>query len=142
MKPLNNKGYMLVEIILAAALAMGVVYFITELTIKLKNKNDDLLVKTLVYTDQAIIYNKIMEDLYTTTDRIDCDIYIYHHLKINTESNVFEFDGFKNIVSEYATLGTPICNDTGDNSIKLTIPIEVPQLPDEDFDVVINYTKS
>ena len=38
---------MLVEIILASAIAMGIAYFITDLTIKLKNKNDDLLVKTL-----------------------------------------------------------------------------------------------
>ena len=59
-KRLNNKGYMLVEIILASAIAMGIAYFITDLTIKLKNKNDDLLVKTLVSTDQAIIYNTIM----------------------------------------------------------------------------------
>lgn len=138
-KHLNNKGYMLVEIILAAALAMGVVYFITELTIKLKNKNDDLLVKTLVYTDQAIIYNEIMEDLYTTTYTIDC-AYIENNLNIS--NNVFEYNGFKNIVSEYATVGSYTCNDTVTNKISLTIPIEVKQLPDEEFDVVINYTKN
>ena len=36
MKKLNNKGYMLVEIILAFVIAMGVVYFMFELIIKLK----------------------------------------------------------------------------------------------------------
>ena len=35
----NNKGYMLVEIILASVIAFGITYFIVDLTIKLKNKN-------------------------------------------------------------------------------------------------------
>ena len=49
---LNNKGYMLVEIILASALAFGLTFFIIDLTIKLKNKNDDLVVETLISTDR------------------------------------------------------------------------------------------
>ena len=48
MKKLNNKGYMLVEIILASVIAFGVAYFILDLVIKLKNKNDDLFVDTPV----------------------------------------------------------------------------------------------
>ena len=34
-KHLNTKGYMLIEIILAMSIAMVVVYFITNLTIKI-----------------------------------------------------------------------------------------------------------
>ena len=40
---LNKKGYMLVEIILASALAFGLAYFILELTLKVKEKDDDLI---------------------------------------------------------------------------------------------------
>ena len=138
-KHLNNKGYMLVEIILASVLAMVVAYFVIDLTIKLKNKNDDLLVKTLVYTDQAIIYNTIMKDLYSSVGVIDC---AYVEDKMTISNNVFEYDGFKNIVSEYAILGTTICSDVGDNSISLEIPIDVKQLPDDDFDVIINFNKT
>ena len=138
MKYLNNKGYMLVEIILAFVLTMTVTYFITELTIKLKNKNDDLLVKTLVYTDQAIIYNEIVEDLYATESDINCD-YINEKLKI--ENNTFTYGDFTNIVSEYAKIDAPICTNNGTNSIILTIPISVEQLPDDVFDVEIEFTK-
>lgn len=57
---LNNKGYMLVEIILASVIAFALAYFMIELTLKLKNKNDDLLVETLTTTDRAIISNSVM----------------------------------------------------------------------------------
>lgn len=148
---LNNKGYMLVEIIMASVLAMVVTYFIMDLTIKLKNKNDDLLVKTLVYTDQAIIYNTIMKDLneqtakirdLATGENITC-VYIDNMLKI--DGNVFQYGEFKNVISEYAEVLPLVCNDNtslGDDyfaAFTLTIPIRVKQLPDEKFDVVINY---
>lgn len=134
MKHLNNKGYMLVEIILAFSLAMVIAYFITDLTIKLKNKNDDLLVKTLVATDQAIIYNTIMKDLYYDgLGDFDCS-----YVKIN--GNKFTYKGFSNIVSEYAELATPICSETS-YQVNITVPISVKQLPDEDFNVVIKVRK-
>ena len=137
MKHLNNKGYMLVEIILAFVLAMVVMYFVTELTIKLKNKNDDLLVKTLVSTDQAIIYNTIMRDLYTTENTVNCDYLSENGL--STSSNVFEYKGFKNVVSEYASLKNYECTYT-DGVVSLKIPIVVEQLPDENFSVNIKFT--
>lgn len=129
-KHLNNKGYMLVEIILAFVLAMGVAYFITELTIKLKNKNDDLLVKTLVATDQAIIYNTIMRDLYDDSSNFDCD-------DIILDDNVFKYKTFTNIVSEYAEVGSVNCSNV-DGKVTVNIPISVKQLPDENFNVVIS----
>ena len=99
MKRLNNKGYMLVEIILAFVLAMGIANFMTELVIKLKNKNDDLLVKTLVSTDQTIIYNVIMKDLYNDSSTFNCN-------DISISGNVFKYKDFTNIVSDYAKLGS------------------------------------
>ena len=82
---------MLVEIILASVIAMGIAYFITDLTIKLKNKNDDLLVKTLVSTDQAIIYNTIMKDLYNVNSSFSCD-----NIKISVDDNKFQYNSFYN----------------------------------------------
>ena len=128
MKKLNNKGYMLVEIILAFVLAIGITYFVTELIIKLKNKNDDLLVKTLVSTDQTIIYNTIMNDVYKGT--FSCD-------KIEIDGNKFIYDGkIINVVSEYASVENMTCNDETDET-SIHIPINVKQLPDENFDVRI-----
>lgn len=137
MRHLNNKGYMLVEIILAFVLAMVVMYFVTELTIKLKNKNDDLLVKTLVATDQAIIYNTIMRDLYNTDSDINCDYLVDNGLSISR--NVFEYKEFKNIVSKYALLKNYECTYK-DGVVSLKIPIEVEQLQNENFSVNIKFT--
>ena len=128
-KHLNNKGYMLVEIILASVLAMVVAYFVIDLTIKLKNKNDDLLVKTLVSTDQAIIYNTIMRDLYDDSVDFDCS-------NISVSGNTFKYKDFSNIISEYASVEDFECNEEN-GDVNISIPITVKQLPGDDFDVII-----
>ena len=136
MKNLNNKGYMLVEIILAFVIAMGVTYFMFELIIKLKNKNDDLIVKTLVSTDQAIIYNTIMKNL---DNGFDCN-------KIVIDGNKFKYDGnFIIEVSEFAVIGydsnnVDNCKINGDE-VNVNISINVKQLKDN-FDINIKYVKN
>lgn len=137
MRKLNNKGYMLVEIILAVGLAMGIGYFLIDLTLKVKNTNDDLLVESLVKTDQGIIYNMIMEDVYNNKNADIDDI--YNKIKITkiTESGKkdrykVEYDGKVVIVTDYAVVGAKT-----KTTKKITIPITVKQLPDEDFDVLI-----
>lgn len=117
------------EIILASVLAMVVAYFIIDLTIKLKNKNDDLLVKTLVATDQAIIYNTIMRDLYDDSVNFKCS-------DISVNGNTFKYKDFSNIVSEYASVGNFTCEEkSGD--VNISLPISVKQLTDEKFDITI-----
>lgn len=127
MKKLNNKGYMLVEIILAFVLAISITYFMTELVIKLKNKNDDLLVKTIVSTDQTIIYNTIMKDVNKGT--FSCD-------KITIEGNKVKYGDKTFVVSEYASIGNLVCDDTTDET-RIHIPINVKQIPYDNFDVKI-----
>ena len=61
MKKLNNKGYLTVEVVLASVIAFGLAYFLLNLTIKVKDKNDDMLVKTILINDKAIIENNIMK---------------------------------------------------------------------------------
>lgn len=142
-KRLNNKGYMLIEIILASVIAMTVAYFLMELTIKLKNKNDDILVKTLTYTDQAIIYNKVMEYLIELDKKSDiaqltCDT-IKEGIKVNGKT--VTIGSFSTQVNKYATVGISDSCSGGryDKTITITIAIKVPQLSDEDFNVDINY---
>lgn len=133
---LNNKGYMLVEIILAAVIAMGIAYFITNLTIKAKNRNDDLLVKTLASTDQAIIYNTIMKDLSNEDNTFECS-------DIKITDNIFEYKGSNNIISDYVDVQYDPgddCSYTDDGKIIINIGLDVPQLED-DFDVKIEYMK-
>ena len=114
MKKLNNKGYMLVEIILASVIAFGVAYFILDLVIKLKNKNDDLFVDTLARTDQAIITNTIMRDIYDKNTQFSCN-------NISVEDNKFKYNDTIIIeVNKYTTIGTINCKDT-----LLNIPLTV-----------------
>lgn len=63
MRKLNNKGYLIVELILAAVLAMTMAYFLLNLVVKLSKKNQDLYVETVLLTDKAIITNTIMDDV-------------------------------------------------------------------------------
>lgn len=129
MRRLNNKGYMLVEIILAFALAMTVMYFLMELTIKLKNKNDDLVVRTLAATDQAIIYNTIMKEVYT--GNFDCN-----NITISGKKFTYKYKDnseFNNIVNKYVSEFKKTCGGG-----LLTIEMDVKQLKD-DFDINIKY---
>lgn len=131
-KYLNNKGYLLVEIILASVIAMVIAYFMTDLTIKLKNKNDDLLVRTLVSTDQAIVYNTIMRDLYSDFGSFSCS-------NITVDNEKFKYKDFTNVFSKYVSLGgTVMCSKSG-NVVSIQIPLEVEQLPNENFGININF---
>lgn len=118
MKKLNNKGYMLVEIILASVIAFGVAYFILDLVIKLKNKNDDLFVDTLARTDQAIITNTIMRDIYNKNTQFSCENILNNIL---VDGNKFKYNDTIIIeVNKYTTIGTIDCKDT-----LLNIPLTV-----------------
>lgn len=135
LKKINNKGYMLVEIILAFSIAFILLYFIMDLVIKMKNKNDDLLVKTLVYTDQTIVYNGLMELAINNKDEFDCNL-------LEVDGNVIKYDSdVIDIVSDYATVDYKKENGCSKsvNKIVINIPISVKQLPDEDFNIKVDY---
>ena len=120
MKKLNNKGYMLVEIILASVIAFGVAYFILDLVIKLKNKNDDLFVDTLARTDQAIITNTIMRDIYDKNTQFSCN-----NIPKSVDDNKFKYKDTIIEVNKYTTIGTIYCKVTPPNLIELNIPLTV-----------------
>lgn len=77
---MNNKGYLLVEIIVASVLAMTIMYFLVELTINLKNINDDYYVETKLETDQILMIENVMNDLSS-----------YSLKKIAVDSNTVNF---------------------------------------------------
>ena len=60
---LNRKGYMLVEMILAATIAMAIAYYLLNLTYKFKDKNEDIYNTTALVTDKILITKNIMNDL-------------------------------------------------------------------------------
>lgn len=130
MQKLNNKGYLLIEIILVSTLAISIAYFMIELTLKLKARNDDILVTSLVNIDKGIIYNGIMGEI------IGKNLSIGEvSSKIKIEDKKIEYNGKAiTILNKYANFGS-IIKDTGNNVI--IIPINVNALPNENFDVIL-----
>ncbi len=63
MKKLNKKGYLTVEIILAASIAFVIAAFLIDLTVKLSNKTDDAYLNTVLITDKALIIDNVMTDI-------------------------------------------------------------------------------
>lgn len=129
----NNRGYVLVEIILASVIAFGIAYYMLDLTIKLKNKNDDILAKTLVKTDKAIIQNKLVKYISEDPEPFNCDNIIINNKTITykTASNIVD------IINGYTVVGTKRCS-VDDNIVHILIPLTVTAL-NENFDVTLDY---
>ena len=138
----NRRGYMLVEIILATAIAFGIAYFMLNMTIKLKNKNDDLLVETLTATDQGIITNNIMRSLKGAS----CStINSANGIQIQTK-NVMINNELVMVVNKYVNKVGPVdCTLTNYNDVPvvhLHIPMSVKQLPNRNFDIELDWILS
>ncbi len=132
---LNNKGYMLVEIILASVIAFGIAYFILDLTIKLKNKNDDLLVETQVVTDRTIITNKLMKYAIAEGKNFNCSL-------VNPSGNTISYDDQEiDVLNKYTTFtGEYYCeNNEESGEINIDIPLNIPQMSDKDYNIKLNY---
>lgn len=63
----NNKGYMLVELILSSVLAMTIAFYLINLTYDLKNKDEDLYQSIQYETVKTAITKNIMNDLENLT---------------------------------------------------------------------------
>ena len=59
----DNKGYMLVEIIVASAIAITMAFFLMEMTLKIVNKNNDYYVESVLLFDKNIVTKEIMDDI-------------------------------------------------------------------------------
>ena len=60
---LNKRGYMLVEIVLASVLAMGIAYYLLNLTYQFKNTDQDLYQSIIYLSDKNLITRNIMDDI-------------------------------------------------------------------------------
>ena len=134
-KKSSSKGYMLVEIILAFVITFAISYFIVTLIIKLKNKNDDLMVTTLTSTDQTIISNKLSAIINEKGQDFDCKSLTIAGQTISYEGNAI------NTLNDYATYSLPTkkekwCYVNSEKTyVKINIPITVKQQPDNHYDV-------
>ena len=113
-KKLNNKGYMLVEIIVASVIAFSVAYYLLNLTYKFKDKNMDVYEFTALLNDKINITKNIMNDLvgkecsiknnYNNEVTISCteDLTTKEKkLSINKETHTIEFGDYKKKLPSY-----------------------------------------
>ena len=78
---LNRKGYMTIEIILAAVVTFVIAFFLIDITVKLSSNTDDAYSDTVLVTDKALITKNIKENL-------ENDICSYGVIKSVTCNNV------------------------------------------------------
>lgn len=67
MKKLNNKGYMLIEIIIASVITFTIAFSLINLIIKFKDRNEDVYSETALLNDKINITKNIMNDLKSYT---------------------------------------------------------------------------
>lgn len=98
MKRLNNKGYMLVEIIVASVIAFSVAYYLLNLTYKFKDKSEDIYYSTTMLSDKINITKNIMNDLEKIPDKNSVTLAKDTDIKnINTYTVTIEGKDDKNI---------------------------------------------
>ncbi len=135
MKKLNNKGYMLIEVILASVIAFVMAYFLIDVTIKLINKNNDYYVEGTLLADRNIITKEIMDDVnsrnlvmitqnssknYTFTFN-DGESVVKKDL-IFSDDNVITYGDFSKKISDKLVLGDiDLELDSNDKVINITI---------------------
>ena len=127
MKKLNNKGYMLVEVIISSAIALVMAYFLVEITVKLVNKNNDYYEQSVFVSDKNILTKSIMDvfyDEYFELAQVDYNngsnsvnftfqYYDYYYKEMKQEVFTLTIDG--NVVSYSCSNG---CGDEEDYSYK------------------------
>lgn len=151
---LNNKGYLIIEIVLASMIAFGVAYFLFDLTISLKDKSDNLQAKTIVMSDRTIVENYIMNVLnlnieygnpYCSRDKKKIQ-FLDDMREVNTiyleNSELFHTKGTeilyrKKINSKYANVSSLSCIDNG-SSLEISMDLSMEYI-DEDFNINLEY---
>jgi len=126
----NNKGYMLVEIIVASVIALIMAYFLIDITIKLVNKNNDYYIDSILLVDKNVITKEIMDDINgKKLTKVNCEdnkkctlTYDGTEEKIlEIGNNTISYGKYKKELSEYISLGNiTLQNDS--NFLTISIP--------------------
>lgn len=83
---LNRKGYMLVEIIVAAVLATSIAFYLLNLTYKFKNNNEDIYHSYSYMKDKILITKNIMSDF----EKIDQQMIFAIYTNSTSDSKVIK----------------------------------------------------
>lgn len=145
---LNNKGYLIVEVILAGVLTFAMAYFLINLTLKIRNRYDDVNVETVMLNDKAVITNEIMSDVIdnkiVSVDDITNGIKIIFEdgssKDLTIVDNTITYGTYTKKFSENAIVGDINIKKNG-NYFVVEIPITT-KYSDKDFGInIVGFTK-
>ena len=145
---LNNKGYLIVEVILAGVLTFTMAYFLINLTLKIRNRYDDVNVETVMLNDKTVITNEIMDDV--IGNKVNNVEYITNGIRINFDDgtskdltigdNTITYGTYTKKFSENAIVGEASIRRNG-NYFLVEIPITT-KYSDKDFGInIVGFTK-
>jgi len=145
---LNNKGYLIVEVILAGILSFTMAYFLINLTLKIRNRADDVNVETVMLNDKTVITNEIMDDV--IGNNVNDVEYITNGIRINFDDgsskdltivdNTITYGTYTKKFSENAIIGEVSIRRNG-NYFLVEIPIAT-KYSNKDYGInIVGFTK-
>ena len=140
---LNNKGYLIIEVILAGALTFAMAYFLINLTLKVRAGFDDVNVETVLLNDKTVVTNEIMDDV--VGNKVKNIVKIDNGIKINFEDGTSKDLTIVNNTITYGTYTKELDKNAivGDVNIKRSdsyFLIEIPvstKYSDKDYGINI-----
>lgn len=140
---LNNKGYLIVEVILAGALTFAMAYFLINLTLKVRAGFDDVNVETVMLNDKTVVTNEIMDDV--VGNKVKNIVKIDNGIKINFEdgtskdltivNNTINYGTYTKKFNENAIVGNVYIKRNG-NYFLIEIPVST-KYSDKDYGINI-----
>ena len=140
---LNNKGYLIVEVILAGALTFAMAYFLINLTLKVRAGFDDVNVETVMLNDKTVVTNEIMDDV--VGNKVKNIVKIDNGIKINFEdgtskdltivNNTITYGTYTKELDENAIVGDVNIKRSG-NYFLIEIPVST-KYSDKDYGINI-----
>lgn len=145
---LNNKGYLIVEVILAGVLTFTMAYFLINLTLKIRNRYDDTNVETVLLNDKTVVTNEVMDDV--INNKVKNVEYIANGIKITFEDgsskdltvvdNTITYGTYIKKFSENAIVGDVSIRRNG-NYFTVEIPVAT-KYSNKDFGInIVGFTK-
>lgn len=145
---LNNKGYLIVEVILAGVLTFTMAYFLINLTLKIRNRYDDANVEMVMLNDKTVITNEIMNDV--IGNKVNNVEYITNGIRMNFEDgsskdltivdNTITYGTYIKKFSENAIVGEASIRRNG-NYFLVEIPVAT-KYSNKDFGInIVGFTK-
>ena len=99
---LNRKGYMTIEIILAAVITFVIAFFLIDITMKLSSNTDDAYADTVLITDKTLITKNIKENL-------ENDICTYGNISnVSCTNNICNITMNDNTIINLSVIGNKI----------------------------------